>query len=165
MSLTAALTGQNPPTPTGSDIGFGLMVLGLAYFAPTVVALMRGRGAAWRTFWVNALTGWTVVGWLIALVVAFGDHRRFTVIQQVSIVPQSPLLPASWATSVVVSPDGGHWWDGRQWLDATEYIPWGALLSPDGCQWWDGAGWRGGPRRAVPVGTVVDAPWWEREDR
>jgi hypothetical protein len=133
MSVTAALTGQNPPAPTGSDVGFGLMVLGLAYFAPTVVA--------------------------------FGDHRRFTVIQQVSIVPQSPLLPASWATWVVVSPDGGHWWDGRQWLDATEYIPWGALLSPDGSQWWDGAGWRGGPRPAVPVGTVVDAPWWEREDR
>jgi hypothetical protein len=37
------------------------------YFLPTMMALTRGRyrhGNPVRVFWINLLTGWTVIGWM-----------------------------------------------------------------------------------------------------
>jgi len=30
----------------------------------------------WAVFWVNLLTGWTVLGWCIALYMSLTSHRR-----------------------------------------------------------------------------------------
>jgi hypothetical protein len=141
------------------SVQLAVYLLEVGYFLPTLIALLRRRRTVWPTFWINLLTGWTGIGWLAALVTAFGDRRPVTVVQQV-VIPQQPMLPASWAPWVVVSPDGGHWWDGREWLDATEWVPWGALKSPDGQFWWDGYAWRGGgPRgRHRHCCSLVGAP-------
>ena len=53
---------------------FHLLVLGLAllaclaiYFAPAVVAIARRHERRLSVFALNLLAGWTVVGWIVAL--------------------------------------------------------------------------------------------------
>jgi hypothetical protein len=45
-------------------------------------------------------------------------------------------------SAVQLSPDGGYWWDGQAWRDATHEVPATAQRSADGRFWWDGRQWR-----------------------
>lgn len=45
-------------------------------FLPTWVSLLRRRSGAGRIFLVNLLLGWTVIGWVLALIFAFRDPER-----------------------------------------------------------------------------------------
>lgn len=45
-------------------------------FLPTWVALWRRRSGAERIFLVNLLLGWTVIGWILALIFALRDPER-----------------------------------------------------------------------------------------
>jgi len=68
MSIAAATT-----SPTGVDtlLGvLGLIGIVIAYWAPTVVALVRHVPAAGQVVVVNLFLGWTVIGWVVALVMA-----------------------------------------------------------------------------------------------
>jgi hypothetical protein len=48
-----------------------LIVVGFfIYFLPCVVASSRGSASGGSVFLVNLLFGWTLIGWLIALVMA-----------------------------------------------------------------------------------------------
>lgn len=41
-----------------------------------IVTDRKGRPVnAWSVFWVNLLLGWTIIGWIIALVMSIRDHR------------------------------------------------------------------------------------------
>ena len=51
-------------------IAAGLAVLA-AYWAPTIIALIRRVPGAGQVVAVNGLLGWTVIGWIAALVMAF----------------------------------------------------------------------------------------------
>ena len=56
-----------------ADFMDGLMVLSVAgaiYFAPTVVAFMRGVSSPWSIVVINTLLGWTLIGWVVALAMA-----------------------------------------------------------------------------------------------
>ena len=44
-----------------------LIVLPLS-FAPTIVAFSRKHAKKWLVFTLNLLTGWTGIGWVVALV-------------------------------------------------------------------------------------------------
>ncbi len=45
-----------------------LIVVFLLYFLPTIVALSRGHLSALAIFLLNLLLGWTLIGWLLALI-------------------------------------------------------------------------------------------------
>ena len=45
-----------------------LLVLAALYFAPTLIAMIRGHHNSVAIFILNALLGWTVLGWVIAFV-------------------------------------------------------------------------------------------------
>ena len=47
-----------------------LSVLTLGYLLPTSIALVRGAPTG-VCFFVNLLLGWTVIGWIVALILAF----------------------------------------------------------------------------------------------
>ncbi len=56
---------------------FALIPL-LLYFAPTVVAMVRGHHNAFAIFLTNLLLGWSVIGWFIALIWSFtATGRRY----------------------------------------------------------------------------------------
>ena len=45
-----------------------LIVATLIYFLPTVIALARGHLSTLAIFLLNLFLGWTLIGWLIALI-------------------------------------------------------------------------------------------------
>jgi len=53
--------------------GMVAIVVMLVYFAPSIVADRRGRRNVLLLALMNALLGWTIVGWLVTLYWAF--HR------------------------------------------------------------------------------------------
>jgi hypothetical protein len=44
------------------------------YMAPWAVAAVRDV-PHWAVFWVNLLLGWTIIGWIVALVMALRAQR------------------------------------------------------------------------------------------
>ncbi len=55
---------------TMGQINIGVWVIAaVIYFFPTLLAMVR-KGATVVVFLVNLLTGWTLIGWLAALLLA-----------------------------------------------------------------------------------------------
>lgn len=50
-------------------------ILSAGYMLPWAIAAVRGNRNAWTVFWVNLLLGWTIIGWIIALVMSIREHR------------------------------------------------------------------------------------------
>ena len=57
-----------------------LLFGGLAYFLPTLIAVIRKHSNVFAIFLVNFLVGWTLIGWFIALIWAFTSSRSETII-------------------------------------------------------------------------------------
>jgi sorbitol-specific phosphotransferase system component IIBC len=47
-----------------------------AYFAPTIIALARKHRQTMAIGVLNVLAGWTLIGWIVALVWAFVSRGR-----------------------------------------------------------------------------------------
>jgi hypothetical protein len=66
--------------PSGAGSGgsaFTLVVLlGLGYFLPPVIAGLRGHHQAGAIFILTLFLGWTVLGWIAALVWSFTATRK-----------------------------------------------------------------------------------------
>ncbi|WP_439633749.1 superinfection immunity protein [Glycocaulis sp.] len=45
-----------------------LVLLLVGHFLPTIVALARGHHNGFAIFLTNLLLGWTVIGWVVALI-------------------------------------------------------------------------------------------------
>lgn len=52
-----------------------LAICTLGYMLPWAVAAQRGARNSAQVFWVNLLTGWTLVGWVVALGMALRVHQ------------------------------------------------------------------------------------------
>jgi hypothetical protein len=60
------VTGARSPALRGENAM--LIVAVLLYFLPTVIALSRGHLSALAIFFLNLFLGWTLIGWIIALI-------------------------------------------------------------------------------------------------
>jgi hypothetical protein len=89
------------------------------FFSPTIVAIARGRGAGAPTFLLNLL-GWTIIGWLVAWLIAFRDYRRCI---HVSIPVWPTAGDADRGPHPLVSEDALYWWDGSVWRAGAEQVP------------------------------------------
>jgi hypothetical protein len=66
---------QATPTPGGETVLLILGAIVLAYLFPFIVAVSRGKNPG-GVLILNLVIGWTVVGWIIALVMACGQTER-----------------------------------------------------------------------------------------
>jgi len=55
-------------------------ILSAGYMAPWAVAAIRDV-RHWSVFWVNLLLGWTIIGWVVALVMALRAQRQIVVVR------------------------------------------------------------------------------------
>lgn len=63
----------------GSGVGIVMLIVGLvAYFLPALVANHRGRDGQGLIAVLNFLLGWTVLGWVVLLIVAFTGESAAT---------------------------------------------------------------------------------------
>jgi len=119
------------------------------YFVPTIIAVLRHSHLTLPVVLINVLLGWTLIGWVVALVMSLMEPGQASAIASAMTAPPG--------TGVLqLSPDKRYWWDGREWVDATVRIPPQAQRSPDGRYWWDGASWREVP--AVQPAAPPPAP-------
>jgi hypothetical protein len=59
---------MTPPVVLASSAWAGLIIFLLLYFVPSVVAFVRHHHNQWAIFALNLLLGWTLLGWVGALV-------------------------------------------------------------------------------------------------
>jgi len=46
----------------------------LFYFIPTIIAVFRSHNSTFSIFLLDLLLGWTMIGWIIALVWSFSSN-------------------------------------------------------------------------------------------
>ncbi len=73
MSQIAFTDRRSKPVQAG--VAWLLTLFTLGYFLPWAIAASRGKSNALAIGLLNFLVGWTVIGWIIALVMACGPHR------------------------------------------------------------------------------------------
>lgn len=61
--------------PVSAIVSIVVAILSAGYMLPWAIAAVRGNRNTWSVFWVNLLLGWTVIGWIIALVMSIREHR------------------------------------------------------------------------------------------
>lgn len=72
--MTRIVTDQQG-RPVSAVVAIVVAILSGGYMLPWAIAAFRGNANTWTVFWVNLLTGWTVIGWIVALVMAIREHR------------------------------------------------------------------------------------------
>lgn len=77
--MTDHIVSDRKGRPISATISIVVAVLTLGYMLPWMVAALRGKSNHWAIFFVNLLVGWTLIGWVIALVMAAGAHQKFLV--------------------------------------------------------------------------------------
>jgi hypothetical protein len=53
-------------------------ILTVGYMLPWAIAAVRDV-PHWSVFWVNLLLGWTVIGWIVALIMSLRSQRQVIV--------------------------------------------------------------------------------------
>ena len=104
------------------------------YFVPALLASSRHHPRAEAIWWVNALTGWTLAGWVVCLVWALSEQRRFG--QPQLYTPRTipgqyapAAYPAGWSAASGAVPDQLCRVCGRPVLSAASFCTMcGAML-------------------------------------
>ena len=65
--------------PVQATLAWVIAICTLGYMLPWAVAASRGKANTGAIGWLNLLVGWTLIGWIIALVMACGAHQKFAV--------------------------------------------------------------------------------------
>jgi hypothetical protein len=110
-------TDQQPPSTTALVVSWVVAVVTGFYMLPWAIAVTRGKSNQWAIFAGNLLLGWTIVGWIVALVKACGAHQlaypapqQYIAISQVA-APNGP--QPGWYP--LADGSGSRYWDGRAW--------------------------------------------------
>ncbi len=103
------------PSQTVTIVAWVVAVVTGLYMLPWAIAATRGKANQWAIFAGNLLLGWTLVGWIVALVKACGAHRALYPVGAYPALTASaqPLANPGWYPS----PDGRgvRYWDGTRW--------------------------------------------------
>lgn len=66
--------------PAQATIAWIIGLCTFGYMIPWAIAATRGKANAGSIGWLNLFLGWTVIGWIIALVMACGSHQSSAVV-------------------------------------------------------------------------------------
>ena len=81
--------------------GFGLMAFCLGfYFLPFIIALVRSHTNKTAVFMLNMFLGWTLIGWVVALVWSFKNAAE----PQTIIIRNGPAAAAAPSTRTAAAP-------------------------------------------------------------
>ena len=125
------VTDQRPTNGVVLAIAWTSAILTLGYMLPWAIAATRGKSNQAAVGVINLLLGWTLVGWVIALVMACqahtpaGIHQPAVAHQTTMVLSQSfgsvptataaPNAAADWYPAP--DGDGIQYWDGNNWTD------------------------------------------------
>lgn len=113
--MPAVLTDQQPPNTAVVVISWLVAVATGLYLLPWTIAATRGKSNQWPVFTINLLLGWTLVGWVVALVMATTAHRPLAAMGGILVAP-APLQTFNapgWYPNP--SGQGSSYWNGQNW--------------------------------------------------
>ena len=87
------------------------------YLLPSIVGAARGVVSLAQVVTMNVLSGWTLFGWVMAMVMAVGPRRH----DFVAVAPAAVATPAGWYTDPQM-PAQLRYWDGAAWTAATAVL-------------------------------------------
>ena len=61
--------------PVQATVAWLVALLSFGYMLPWAIAATRGKVNSGAIFWLNLLLGWSVIGWVIALVMSLSAHQ------------------------------------------------------------------------------------------
>lgn len=98
-------------------------IVSFGYFLPWAVAATRQKSNTLAIGLLNFFVGWTVIGWIAALVMACASEAvhvsnvSLAVVQSPQPLPQSPFVTPAAGWYPLGS--GQRYWDGQRWTDHT----------------------------------------------
>jgi hypothetical protein len=103
-------------------IAWVLAVVTGFYLLPWAVSATRNRTNVGATALVNLFLGWTLVGWIVALVMACGSERPIVLVQHTYAAPLPPWTPPQqqWTQQQWTPP---QWTPQAQRTDAPPALP------------------------------------------
>jgi len=78
-SMSYSVTPVNKSWTVTKIVAIIVAIASGLYMLPWAVAALRDV-RHWGVFWVNLLLGWTIIGWVIALVMALRSQDRVIVV-------------------------------------------------------------------------------------
>ena len=126
------VTDRQVPDTALVVVGWVLAVVTVGYMLPWAVAVSRGKANHGPIALINVLLGWSLIGWIVALVMACQAHQVISGQGTMNVVmaqqfpnAQFAGAPSAFQTGPVAgwypSPDGigQRYWDGQAWTDHT----------------------------------------------
>ncbi len=118
VAYIAPLTDQQPVSTPVVVVAWVVTVLTGLYMLPWAIAASRGKANQWSVFAVSLLLGWTIVGWIVALVLSCTAHRPLAVTPPLLGYTPLAALPAALPPAGWYPNPGGpgqRYWDGHEW--------------------------------------------------
>ncbi|MBF0932008.1 MAG: superinfection immunity protein [candidate division SR1 bacterium] len=90
----------------GSDFGTLMsgvivgIIVGCIYAIPSYIS--KGKIRFWQVFWINILLGWTLVGWVVALVIALDKSNTKADEQIVKADMDKLKIGLIWAIGIIL---------------------------------------------------------------
>ena len=78
-SMSYSVTPVNKSWTVTKIVAIIVAIASGLYMLPWAIAALRDV-RHWGVFWVNLLLGWTIIGWVIALVMALRSQDRVVVV-------------------------------------------------------------------------------------
>lgn len=69
---------ESPSWTTTKVVAVIVAILTAGYMLPWAIAAVRDV-PHWGVFWINLLLGWTIIGWIVALVMSLRSQRQVIV--------------------------------------------------------------------------------------
>ena len=117
VAYVAPVTDQQPISIAVVVVAWIVTLFSWAYLLPWAIAASRGKANQWAVLLVSLFLGWTVVGWIVALVMSLTAHRPIAMPPIVGY-PVAAALPTSAAPAGWYPNPGGpgqRYWDGSEW--------------------------------------------------
>ncbi|MFN8126840.1 MAG: superinfection immunity protein [Candidatus Nanopelagicales bacterium] len=69
---------ESPSWTTTKVVAVVVAILTAGYMLPWAIAAVRDV-PHWTVFWINLLLGWTIIGWIVALVLSLRTQKTVIV--------------------------------------------------------------------------------------
>jgi hypothetical protein len=69
------------PRPIQTMLAWFFTIVTAGYMLPWAIAATRGKANTGAIFWITLLLGWSVIGWIVALVMSLSSHQAVAIIE------------------------------------------------------------------------------------